>query len=157
MRNLPRLLAVTTAAAITAAAPAAHAGVGVGLFLGEPLGFTIKADLAQRTSLEVLLGVDDYDEDRGRDGYGHVTFLVAPFVAHGDSVSIPFRFGIGGAIYEDGADDVGVGVRAPFQIAFQFHGSPFELYVELSILLRLVDNNDDLVDFGGGLGFRIYF
>src|SRR5688572_29344488 len=96
-------VASIVAATASAAAPSqAEAGVGVGLFLGEPLGLTIKADLQKKTALEVLLGVDDYDDNRGRDGYGHLTFLVAPFVAQGDSVVIPFRFGIGVAVYDDG-------------------------------------------------------
>ena len=47
--------------------------------------------------------------------------------------------------------------RAPFQIAFQFRSAPIELYLELSLMLRVIDDHDDLVDLGGGLGFRIYF
>jgi hypothetical protein len=163
MRSLASLLSVVSAAAaVSVAAPSrAEAGVGVGLFIGEPLGFTLKADLQRKTSLEFLLGVDDYDEDRGRDAYGHVTFLVAPFAARGESVVIPFRLGIGGAVWghehADGEDHVGVGVRAPFQVAFQFRSAPIELYLELSLMLRVIDDHDDLVDLGGGLGFRIYF
>jgi len=146
-------------ATVIAAPPAAHAGIGVGLFVGEPLGLTIKADLKRRTAIEVLLGVDDYDNDRGRDGYAHLTFLASPFVAKGESVLIPFRLGIGAAVYDDGGDDdVEVGVRAPFQLAFQFRSTPIELYLEISLLLELIDedDNDDL-HFGGGLGFRMYF
>jgi hypothetical protein len=158
-----RRLAVASAAAFTASAAApseADAGVGIGLFLGEPLGFTIKADLQKKTALEVLLGVDNYDDDRGRDAYGHLTFLVAPFVAQGESVVIPFRFGIGAAVFDDGGDDdINVGVRAPFQLAFQFRNSPFELYVEVSLMFVFLDDegDDDHLDLGGGLGFRIYF
>jgi hypothetical protein len=162
MRSLASLLPVVFAAAATVAAtPRAEAGVGVGVFVGEPLGFTLKADLQRKTSLEFLVGVDDYDEDRGRDFYGHVTFLVSPFVARGDSVLIPFRLGIGGAVWDDDDgvddDDFGIGVRAPFQIAFQFRSAPIELYLELSLMLRVIDDDDDLIDLGGGLGFRIYF
>ena len=162
MRTLASLLPVVSAAtAMVVATPRAEAGVGIGVFLGEPLGFTLKADLQRKTSLEFLVGVDDYDEDRGRDFYGHVTFLVAPFAAHADSMVIPFRFGIGGAVWDDDDgpddDDFGIGVRAPFQVAFQFRSAPIELYLELSLLLKVLDDDDDLLDLGGGLGFRIYF
>jgi hypothetical protein len=162
MRTFASLLTVVAAAtAMVAATPRAEAGVGVGVFLGEPLGFTLKADLQRKTSLEFLVGVDDYDDDRGRDFYGHVTFLVAPFVANADSMVIPFRFGIGGAVWDDDRygdeDDFGLGVRAPFQVAFQFRSAPIELYLEISLLLRIIDDRDDLLDLGGGLGFRIYF
>ena len=155
----PTLVAAALAATVIAAPAAAHAGVGIGLFVGEPLGVTIKVDLQKKTALEILAGVDDYDDDRGRDGYAHLTFLAAPFVAKGESVVIPFRLGIGAAVYDDGGDDdVEVGIRAPFQLAFQFRSTPVEIYLELSILLELIDedDNDDL-HLGGGLGFRIYF
>jgi len=159
MRASTYIAAALATATVIAAPPAAHAGIGVGLFVGEPLGLTIKADLKRRTAIEVLLGVDDYDNDRGRDGYAHLTFLASPFVAKGESVLIPFRLGIGAAVYDDGGDDdVEVGVRAPFQLAFQFRSTPIELYLEISLLLELIDedDNDDL-HFGGGLGFRMYF
>jgi len=159
MRASTYIAAALATATVIAAPAAAHAGIGVGLFVGEPLGLTIKADLKRRTAIEVLLGVDDYDNDRGRDGYAHLTFLASPFVAKGESVLIPFRLGIGAAVYDDGGDDdVEVGVRAPFQLAFQFRSTPIELYLEISLLLELIDedDNDDL-HFGGGLGFRMYF
>jgi hypothetical protein len=159
MRASTYLASTLAAAALIAAPPAAHAGIGVGLFLGEPLGLTVKVDLKRKTALEFLAGVDDYDDDRGRDGYGHLTFLVAPFVAKGESVLVPFRLGIGAAVYDDGGDDdIEVGVRAPFQLALQFRSTPLELYLEVSLLLELIDedDNDDL-HVGAGLGFRIYF
>lgn len=133
----------------------ANAGVGIGLFLGEPTGFTLKADLQRRSSLEVLLGVNSVPRDN-RGLYGHFTFLVAPFVANGRSVTIPFRFGIGGAVFDCG--ETCVAVRAPFEIAFQFHSAPFELYLEIAAKLTLIDPaHDALFDLDGGGGFRIYF
>ena len=157
--TLPLVVAATVLAG--SAAPA-HAGVGVVLFLGRPLGFTVKADLKPRTALEVLLGVDDWNRDRGRGGYAHVTFLATPFVARGSSVLIPFRLGIGGAIFDDGGDfgnDLNVAARAPFELAFQFRRSPVELYLEISLRMVLVDSNDNdpFLDVDGGAGFRLYF
>jgi hypothetical protein len=163
MRTQALLVASLLAAAVVAAPSAAHAGVGIGLFVGEPTGFTIKADLQRRTSFEVLLGVENIGNGHGRGPYGHFTFLVAPFVARGESVVIPFRLGIGAAVYDDdGGDfgnDVAVAVRAPFELAFQFRRSPLELYLEIALKLEFVDpnDNDDLLDLDGGIGFRIYF
>lgn len=154
------ILAAALAATVIAAPTAAHAGVGIGLFVGEPLGLTIKVDLKKKTALEILAGVDDWDDDRGRDGYAHLTFLASPFVAKGESVVIPFRLGIGAAVYDDGGnDDINVAVRAPFQVAFQFRSTPVEIYLELSLAFVFIDDdgNDDHLDVGGGLGFRIYF
>lgn len=153
-------IAAALAVALTAAPAPARADVGIGLFVGEPLGLTLKVGLQRKTALEVLVGVDDWDEDRGRDGYGHLTFLVQAFAARGESVIIPFRLGIGGAIYDDGGDDdVNLAARAPFQLAFVFTNTPLELYLELALRLEIIDDDDgdDRVDLDGGLGFRIYF
>ena len=154
------LAAAALVAAVIVAGPGdAKADIGVGLFVGEPLGLTFKADLQRRTALEVLIGQSTYRD--GRSGYGHVTFLVTPFAARGRSVIVPFRLGIGGAVYDEGGDfgdDVNLAARFPFQVAFRFR-APVELYFEISLLLELLDANDnnDLLDVDGGIGFRFYF
>lgn len=159
MRKLILASTVLVVLGVVAAPRASHAGVGIGMFLGEPLGITIKADLKKRTSIELLFGVDDYDEDRGRDGYVHVTFLAAPFVARGDSVMVPLRIGMGVAVYDDGpgdwGDEVDVAARVPLQLAFQFKNTPLELYLELALRLELI--NDLHPEPDGGLGVRFYF
>ena len=146
-------------AALVAVPTTSHAGVGIGMFLGEPLGLTFKADLKKKTSLEILVGVDDWDKDRGHDGYGHLTFLVAPFFAEGDSVVVPFRIGIGGALYDEGdqdwGDDLDFAARMPLQVAFQFKRSPLEIYLEIALRLELF--HDFHVEPDGGLGVRFYF
>lgn len=152
--------AAVIATAIAAAPSPARADIGVGLFVGEPLGLTLKVDLQRRSALEVLIGESTYRDSRG--GYGHLTFLVSPFVARGRSVYVPFRLGIGGAIYDDTrhfGDDINVAARFPFQVAFVFRGAPVELYFEISLLLEFIDahDDDDLIDVDGGVGFRFYF
>jgi hypothetical protein len=154
------VLSFILAVAVIAAPTRAHAGVGLGVFVGEPLGVTLKVDLKKRTALEVLVGWDDWDEDRGNDEYAHVTFLAALAVAKGESVLIPFRLGIGGAVYDDrGDDDINFAVRAPFQVAFQFRSAPVELYLELALRFEIIDDegDDDHFQLDGGLGFRFYF
>jgi hypothetical protein len=157
MRSLVVTLAI--ALGVVALPRPAHAELGIGLFVGEPLGVTFKADLNRSTAIEVLLGESTYRD--GRSEYGHLTFLVTPFRARGRSVIVPFRLGIGAAIYDDGGDfgdDVNVAVRAPFQIAFRFR-APVELYFELALRMTFLDANDneDLLDLDGGIGFRFYF
>lgn len=159
MRKLVLVTVIAVVGMVASPAPS-HAGVGLGMFLGEPLGLTLKVDLERRTSLELLFGVDDYNEGRGRDGYGHLTFLAAPWVGRGDSVMVPIRFGIGVAVYDDdGGDDWGesidVAARAPLQVAFQFVGTPLEIYLEIALRLELIDDVHAQPD--GGLGIRFYF
>ncbi len=159
MRALgPLFAAILTLVGVAATAPSsAAAGVGIGLFVGEPTGVTIKADLQRRTALEVLVGGTSWRDGRGT--YGHVTFLASPFVARGQSVLIPFRIGFGGALYE-GGDDLGLAARVPFQLAFQFRSNPLELYLELSLRLVIFDGPGDgagNLDGDGGGGLRFYF
>jgi hypothetical protein len=152
--------AALVAAAVVAVPRSAKAEIGLGLFVGEPLGLTLKVDLQRRSAIEVLIGQTSYRD--GRSGYGHVTFLLTPFAARGRSVIVPFRIGIGGAIYDEGGDfgnDVNLAARFPFQVAFRFRSAPVELYFEIALLLEFLDANDnnDILDVDGGIGFRFYF
>jgi len=140
----------------------AHAddGVGIGLFVGSPTGLDLKLGMGYRSNLDIVLGWDTIYHD-GRDAYGHVTYLATLGVAHGRTVSVPIRLGVGVAIYDDGSFDTGVNVavRAPLEIGFRFHNAPIELYGEVALKLTLIDenNNNDDVDLDGGFGFRVYF
>jgi hypothetical protein len=107
-----------------------------------------------------VVGWDDFDD--GRSGYAHLTFLVNLGNARGRSVVVPFRLGIGGAVFDDGGDfgdDINIAVRAPFEVGIRFRRTPLEIYGEVALVLVLVDenNNRDHVDADGGVGLRIYF
>ncbi len=150
------------AALLAVPTPARAEGIGIGMFLGQPTGVTIKIDLEPRSALDIVLGVTDFDDDRGRDAYGHLTYQVTPFAASGRSVVVPFRIGMGVAVYgRDGdfGDEINVAVRAPLGIALQLRRTPVEFYGEVALKLVVLDDNDneDFVDVDGGLGFRIYF
>jgi len=148
------------AAATLAAPAAAHAAVGLGLFVGEPLGLDLKLDMSRRSSLDMVLGWDTID--RGRAHYGHLTYLATLFLGHGRSVVVPLRLGIGGAIY-DGAggfgDEINLAVRAPLEIGFMFRRAPVEIYGEIALKVTFLDGNDNnrTFDADGGIGFRVYF
>ena len=137
----------------------ADQGVGIGLFVGEPLGLDLKLGLGYRSNLDIVIGWDTYRD--GRDAYGHVTYLATLGVARGQAVSVPFRIGIGAAVYDDGSFNNGTNfaVRAPLEIGLKFHNAPIELYGEIALELTLIDanNNNDDVDLQGGIGFRVYF
>lgn len=155
------ILAVVVAAVLGASARPAQAEVGVGIFLGQPTGLDVKIDLRRRAALDIVIGWDDFDDDRGRDGYAHLTYLINVGVARGSSVLIPFRLGIGGVIYGAGNefDELNLGVRAPFEVGFRFRRTPLEIYLEAAIKLTVLDDNDnnDNIDGDGGVGLRVYF
>ena len=109
--------------------------------------------------LDLVFGWDTYRDNR--DHYAHVTYLATLLVGHGESVNVPLRLGIGGAIYDDGSFDNGtnLAVRAPLQIGLRFRRTPIELYGEVALKITFLDdhNNNDDIDLDGGIGFRVYF
>ena len=153
---------VIVATLLFAAAPA-RAEVGVGLFVGEPTGLDVKLDLSRKSALDIVLGYYSHWRHYNTDGaYGHLTYLVQPLVAHGDSVLVPLRLGVGVAIFDESGrfnDDLNVAVRVPFEIGFRFRRTPLEIYLEIALKVTFLDENDDheTVDLDGGIGLRFYF
>ena len=117
IRNLSLpIFGVVMVAALLGTARPAQAEIGIGLFVGQPTGLDIKLGLQRKTALDIVVGWDDFDD--GRSGYAHVTFLVNLTNVRGSDVIVPFRLGIGGAVFEDGGDfgdDINVAVRAPLE------------------------------------------
>ena len=142
-----------------AIATPARADVGLGVFVGEPTALDLKVGLSARGGLDLAFGWSTFRD--GRDHYAHVTYLATLAVGHGDSVNVPIRLGVGGAIYDDGDFNNGtnLAVRAPLEIGLKFRRSPIEIYGEVALLLTFFDdnNNDNTVDIQGGVGFRVYF
>lgn len=156
LRPTRLLLPLLVVLGIAAAPSVARADVGLGLFVGQPTGLDLKLGLSSKSALDIVLGLRSFDEDAG--GYGHLTYLVTPFVSRGRSVIVPFRLGIGAAILESG-DDLAFAVRAPFEVGFVFNRN-VEIYGEIAfkIVFNENDGDDDIdADLDGGLGFRIYF
>jgi len=151
MRKLCLAIALVLAST-TMSSTARAESIGMGLFIGEPTGFDIKLDLARRSALDILLGVTSFRG--GRATYGHLTYLVTPFVGRGRSVLVPLRLGIGAAAW--GVENhVNFGARAPFQLGLRFRRTPLEIYGEISLLFELYD--DAHLDVDGGIGLRVYF
>lgn len=140
---------------VAARAAPARADVGLGVFLGEPTGLDLKVGLGYRSALDLVLGFTRLSSNA--DGYGHVTYLVTPLIAQGDAVTVPIRFGIGGALFGS-RDDLELAVRAPFEVGVRLRRSPLEFYGEIALAFVFVDPANDLeLDVQGGGGFRVYF
>lgn len=156
---------VIVALLVLAPASQARAEVGIGAFLGEPTGLDLKLGLSHNSALDILFGW--YSHWNNRDGindgaYAHVTYLVTPMVSSGQSVIVPLRLGIGGAIFDDGGhfdDDLNLAVRVPFEVALVFRNAPLEFYGEVALKMTVVDGDNDhpFVDLDGGIGLRFYF
>jgi hypothetical protein len=142
---------------LAARATPARADFGIGLFLGDPTGLDFKIGLGERSGLDLLFGFNTFRD--GRNGYGHLTYLVTPFIGQGDAVLVPLRLGIGGALYGS-RNDLDFAVRAPFEIGIRLRSVPLEFYGEIALAFTLFDpdeNNDVVTDLQGGVGFRLYF
>lgn len=151
MRKLILVMLVILAGPATA-----RADIGLGLFIGEPLGLDLKLGIGPRSGLDIVVGASSIR--RSRTDYAHLTYLLTPFVGRGQSVLVPLRIGIGGAIFGVLDDYLHVGVRAPFEIGLRFRRTPLELYGEIALMLVFLDDNDDVfLDVQGGIGLRFYF
>jgi hypothetical protein len=150
-------------ALLVGAPRAARADVALGLFLGEPTGIDLKLGLSPKSALDILVGwYNQYDNWNDDSAYVHVTYLVQPFITYGESVMVPFRIGIGGAIFDDRGrynEDLNLAVRVPFQIGFMFRRTPLEIYAEIALKATIIDenNNHRAIDLDGGIGLRVYF
>jgi hypothetical protein len=149
---------VITATLLGLVSAPARADVGVGLFVGNPVGLDLKIDLHRRSSLDLVFGWTQIRD--ATDEYFHLTYLVTPVVGHGDSVLIPLRIGLGAAVYDDGPffDSFNLAVRVPVELGFRFRRTPLEIYGELALEVTFVDDNDNnnTVDVQGGVGIRFF-
>ncbi len=153
---------VLVATLLVAGAKPARAEVGVGVFVGEPTGIDFKLDIARRAALDILVGWYSHWRHYDTEGaYGHLTYLVQPMVAHGDSVLVPLRLGVGVAIFDDRGrfdDDLNLAARVPFEVGLRFRRTPLEIYFEVALKVTFLDEYDDheTVDLDGGIGLRFY-
>ena len=130
-------------------------GLGIGLFVGEPLGLDLKIDLQPRSAIDIVVGATSVN--RGRESYGHLTYLYTLVVGRGSSVVVPLRLGFGGAVYGVTEDNTGIAARAPLELGLRFRRSPLEIYGEVALLLQLIGPGDVQTDVQGGIGMRLYF
>jgi len=162
MRKLV-IIALVVLASTAASERSARADVGLGAFFGEPTGLDVKIGLDRRSSLDIVVGwYSDWRHDFDRGAYGHLTYLLTPMVGHGDSINVPLRIGIGGAIYDQGGhfnDDLNLAARFPFEVGLAFRRTPLEIYFEIALKVTVLDEGDNHpnVDLDGGIGIRFYF
>jgi hypothetical protein len=154
-----RKLVLAVSLIVLASQPARADGLGIGIFVGEPLGLDLKVDLSRRGALDVVIGATTIKD--GRESYGHLTYLYQLALARGSSVLVPLRLGFGGYVAGLTDDVTSLGARVPFELGIRFRRSPLEIYGEITFVLQLYTNapGADAVDtdIDGGVGLRVYF
>ncbi len=150
MRKLILVLLVLFAPAVARAE-----AIGIGLFLGEPSGLDLKIGLGRKSALDIVIGQSSFRDNR--TDYLHLTYLLTPFVARGNSVLVPFRIGIGAAAIGVVDGNAHVAVRVPLEIGFRFRRTPLEIYGEVAMKGVFVEEDFITFDVDGGIGIRFYF
>jgi hypothetical protein len=142
--------------------------LGLGLIVGGPTGLSGKLYLGDTFAFDFAFG---YYYGLGTDdGLGaHADILIHPFVlATTAPFSVPLYFGVGGRAVDDhcrgrrcdnfdDGDDVDVGVRVPFGLALEFHEIPFDFFLEIAVVVDVVDDDGNKVHLDGALGLRYWF
>jgi len=126
-------------------------GLGLGLIFGEPTGLSAKMWTSERTALDAAVAWSF-----SGPGYFHIQ---SDFLLHNyDLISVsegklPVYYGLGA--YVAFSSDLGLGIRVPFGLAYQFEGAPVDIFGELVPGLSLLP--DLGLYFGGGIGARYFF
>ena len=126
-------------------------GLGLGLVFGEPTGLSAKLWTSERTTFDAALAWSSSGV-----GWFH---MQSDFLIHNYELlsvskgALPVYFGGGG--YIAFSSDLGLGIRVPFGIAYQFEGSPVDVFAEIAPGLSLLP--DLGFYFGGGIGIRYFF
>jgi hypothetical protein len=130
-----------------------HGGLGLGVIIGEPTGFTMKYWLSRPTAID-LTAAWSFDEP----GYFEVNsdFLYHKFdLFKIDNGELPIYFGVGGRVAIPEHGDTLAGVRIPVGIAYEFHGIPLEVFGELAPIVDFAPSTQARLN--GGIGIRFYF
>lgn len=163
--RLDRILALTLIFALPTllAAPrraSAEGGpFGLGLILGSPTGLSAKLYLNRRNAIDFALGFAFLN----RRGIAlHADYLWHPvMLASDEAFFLPLYFGIGARILDhDRNEDDGdfhLGARAPVGILFDFKTVPLDVFLEVALVIDIIQDHGDVVDLNAGVGARYYF
>ncbi|HVO32846.1 MAG TPA: hypothetical protein VMU17_02955 [Elusimicrobiota bacterium] len=140
-------IAPSAAQAITSRVGAAQ-DLGVGVELGQPMGFTGKYWLSSTTAVDAFMG---YHYNHNFDA--HADYLWHSFSSFDVSRGrLPFYLGLGGRI--NLGDDSHFGMRLPIGVSYLFPTQPLEAFVEIAPVVKLI--TDIGLDVDGSVGLRVY-
>jgi hypothetical protein len=160
-RLLGILVIVCTAALALAPRRAAAEGgpFGLGLILGSPTGFSAKLYLNRRNALDFALGFSFLNR---RGVAAHVDYLWHPvMLADDEAFFLPLYVGVGARILDhdrgNDDDDLHLGARAPAGILFDFKAVPLDVFLEVALVVDIIQDHGDVIDLNAGVGVRYYF
>jgi hypothetical protein len=183
MKKIALFLITLTGVALSAPAARADGGpLGIGLELGVPTGLSLKYYMGKSSGGSVLavqggLGVIERYGDDGLHIHAEVLWHPRALASTPD-FTLPFYLGVGARFLEHDDNycvirnevrrcddnDTRLGVRVPFGLLMDFTKVPFDLFLELAIVVDFleIDEDDyeddhDRVNLNLSLGGRYYF
>lgn len=129
---------------------AQDSGLGLGIIIGEPTGFSAKSWLSSHDAIDagVAWSISNNWLHIHADYLRHSFDLIDV-----DKGRLPLYFGLGAKI--GFGNDIMIAARVPVGLDYLFDGSPFDIFVE--IVPGFVILPDTKFDIGGGIGARYWF
>lgn len=133
--------------------------VGVGIMVGEPTGFSLKAWNSDRTAIDLGLAwsLGRYDAINIHADYLWHNFTLFDEIESG---RLPAYVGVGGRIiFADDYPDPGesnaiVGARIPVGVDYLFEDAPVGIFLEVAPVVNIIPETDFDVD--GAVGIRVF-
>jgi hypothetical protein len=153
------LLTVSAASALWAKEPSPYGPegkrFGAGLYLGEPIGITLKGYLSQRWALMGAAGWSLSEDSFTLKVDGTYDILDIPVDT--SVITLPFYVGVGGFLEtSEGPDDHAEGgLLIPVGLAVQWTRHPVEAFLEIEPGVALAPDTE--FELMGGIGARFYF
>jgi hypothetical protein len=148
---MKKLILISIVALFSVGLFAQGSGFGLGAVFGEPTGLSAKVWTSENTAVDGAVAWSFIGT-----GWLH---LHADFLVHNYDLidvsegKLPLYFGLGAFI--NLASELGLGIRIPIGLSYQFDGAPLEIFAEIAPGLSLLPSTDFY--FGGGIGVRYYF
>ena len=113
-------------------------GVGLGIIVGEPTGFSFKYWTSSTTAFDAALAWSFIDKGAL---HIHADYIIHNFdLIRVPEGKLPFYYGIGGRLKNFG--DARLGVRVPLGLAYIFQNAPVDIFLELVPILDLTPQTD---------------
>ena len=149
------ILMLVATTSLRAAEPERN-GLGVGVILGEPTGFSLKKWTGSTTAID---GGVAWSFSKGSSFHIHADYLWHAFDAIPGNVNLPVYYGIGGRLKATSTDNSGntgtrLGIRGVVGIDFIPERAPIDVFVEIAPVMDFVPSTD--LGFNGGVGIRVW-
>jgi len=124
---------------------------GLGIILGSPTGLSAKLWLSKTTAFD---GAAAWSFGREGRFQIHGDYLWHNFnLIKVEEGSFPLYYGLGFRV--NFGDEVEAGVRFPIGLEYIFPRTPFDIFIEVVPILRVIDKTDFEID--GAIGARFFF